>query len=1315
MAARAPPPAPINETDHSVSRITREGKKITYQLNVMQQPERARACGAGAKSSSDRRPVDPPPVVEMRIFESDPHDDSHRTDITFAYNANFFLFATLETARPMAQGRLASTPNLPVLTGVPVAGVAYLDRPSQAGYFIFPDLSVRHEGVYRLSFHLFEQTKDAKDATEGTQLMPPPAPGKLSAPQQFLDFRLEVVSVPFTVYSAKKFPGLTTSTNLSRVIAEQGCRVRIRRDVRMRRRGDKRADDYDYDDDRVFSSRRADRYATPDAYANPPERPRSTSISTIDNPYTYSQRRSSGAEYGAPTPQTYQRPMPPTPAPPATPIPPITASAPAAVPPSTPSPASAHAPTLPSAPVAAPPPLHAPVYQSHLSFGSTQTQYPAPQLSHVPQPTATPTNMYSPRPSMSHGRNPPAGTEYEPSMSYPYSHPRLPAERPSYSKPLPTTALPPLRLPNSHSMQPGESHHPHEASGIPRSQAPSNMVTSLPPIQTLPEFPPASSQPSSSIGSSPGNEYGPVKGLWETNQTLSKRTHEETFGHEERPLYNGMRPDSEAYPGGMQRRPSYDRASLLGGFDQMAYKRANGRMMSSAPATQTADRSVDIDSSDADHQLQHSLKSTCRSHNSTGHHLSRKHKSNGSRSSIESDFLSEVSGQFDDAEEPGSPFTENKGITAAAADGDCSPSSHSVKRRRSNDWPRQPGDIDNDPASRGEQQIPAGSRPQRWFGHYYGRHANSKNGSPRSPRHGRPGRRSRFVEGYMNDTVSQKPPSILFPDEARNNETSRGATRQSGIFRFGKAIASVFNPFGGWGSVSDIWKSPQIHEGSKEPADDRLRQAEMAYEELKRSGYQGTAKGSYVQSLGTADAVTSLPEETWRSIQEKMNYGDGDTGGGQHSRQSSGQASNTHDSVSGISLRPSLPGLRKAKSSLAVPSIKKTDGMSSLLQHIDSRGGHGQEVRHQKSRKELQKQAKLLKRVSNLEEKLERARRELRELSGKEEQLMRASLNEEKPYQRKFVPGALPSLPSERLLHDPEPTTPLTPTATGALQAPEPEGRIQSQIRVNKTRLKSPKPWRSASQARSSSAHSLSSRKRKSPDPESRKKPDPSNHQQPPAPDLQSQENQTPDPSGPEQPPAAEEEVTKTPPSRKAKLPKTARGDSPGSVERKQKQKRSPAGENSTSPGDEQRASRPLRSTTRNSSATPVLRMKRGRGDLRSTTYPGHGPGLDEDKENHHAEGDNNHDAGHGGPNDKLEQQQDLQADQRNTPTPTPSGRKAKARYEYIPPVPPLPKDLAATAAKVDRRLAREMGKRRSQREKDGKSAEGFQWPEDIF
>ncbi|KAL4956752.1 velvet factor-domain-containing protein [Aspergillus filifer] len=1359
--------------------MTREGKKLTYLLHVMQQPQRARACGAGAKSSADRRPVDPPPVVEMLIFESDPHDpEKPAVDVTFAYNANFFLYATLENARPMAQGRIAQPPSAAVLTGVPVAGVAYLDRPLPAGYFIFPDLSVRHEGLYRLCFHLYEQTKESKDESEGTIPRPTPATGKIGAPHQFLDFRLEVFSDPFTVYSAKKFPGLNQSTPLSRAIADQGCRVRIRREVRMRRREDKRTDNYDCDEDRGYNGRRADAFARPDAYGNASERHRSASISTVD-PYVYSsQRRPSAQEYPPSNTQHYQRPVPHTPVQSTTPIPqPIMIPGPLAVPSSTPSPASAHAPSMPPAPMPAQPPLHTPSYQasqpSHLAFNTTQTQYPAPPPS-FPQPTVAPTNLYSPRP-----RNPSLGNEYD-SMRYGPSHPRPPTERQSYAQPQPPTPMTPLPPIRTLDTQPTEGHPPLEPLPHPRSRTPS--ANSLPPLR-YPDLGSASSQPLSSIGSSPAaaNDYGSGKGGWETTQTLSKRTYEESFGHEERPLRNGMRPDSDAYPSSLQRRPSYERHSFFDNDDAMIYKRASGRQvaMSSAFASRgeaaaaaAADRPVDlntetdidIDAYHAESQLQNSLLSSCRSpethsysygsrpsYSSRGGHgygYGYGWEASGSRSSCESDFLSEVSGQFDDAEELeyySPPRNPGDGVR-------CYSSTHSVKRRRSNDWPRDANH--NDSAGRSRSASGSGTW-QRWpFGHH--RRPGSSHGSPRSQRHVRPGRRSRFVEGHMNDTVSTKPPSIFFPDEARTGTangieattaaTARVTHRNSGIFRFGKAIASAFNPFGGWGSVSDIWRSSQVQTPEPEPAtNDRLKQAQLAYEELKKSGYQGTNKGSYMASMG----ATSVPDETWKAIQEKMQYGSNNVVGSssstaavaQHSRQSSGS-----------SLRPSFPDLRKAKSSLGVSS-KKQDG---------------QEVRYQKSRKDMQKQAKLLKRVSNLEDKLERARRELREFSGsaEKEPLPRSSLNEQKsnerPYQRKFVPGALPSLPSERLLHGPHPktTTPLSSLVNGTLQAqaqasnhePATQTQTDAEVRINRARQKPPRPWRKPSGPRSLSAHSPS-RKRKSPDPESRKKPDSFESEQPPPVTPLHHHQQQPqerhdhqaepsiitvpkcEPQAPGPQPGPESESQAMTPSRRPKLPKTARGDSPGSVERKQR--RNPAAEGSASPGEERAGrGRPLRSTNRNRSATPVLRMKRGRGDLRSTTSPADRR-FDDDKENQTHNQSIKGDEGDAGNSNWSTVDDSTGEPEAFTEPPSPSvtPSRRKARYECIPPVPPLPKDLAATAAKVDRRLAREMGKRKVQRDTgvtgialtgddavpgiEGKvgagTGPGFQWPEDIF
>jgi hypothetical protein len=98
------------------------------------------------------------------------------------------------------------------------------------------------------------------------------------APNAHVHFRLEVKSEPFTVFSAKKFPGLAESTVLSRVVAEQGCRVRIRRDVRMRRRDNKTGKEYEeFDDDGVYT--RNSRFATPDGYTQTPmpDRPRPVS------------------------------------------------------------------------------------------------------------------------------------------------------------------------------------------------------------------------------------------------------------------------------------------------------------------------------------------------------------------------------------------------------------------------------------------------------------------------------------------------------------------------------------------------------------------------------------------------------------------------------------------------------------------------------------------------------------------------------------------------------------------------------------------------------------------------------------------------------------------------------------------------------------------------------------------------------------------------------------------------------------------------------------------------------------------------------
>ncbi|ESZ95703.1 hypothetical protein SBOR_3923 [Sclerotinia borealis F-4128] len=283
-------PAASKSKPEIITRTTKGGRKLKYTLTVIQQPERARACGSGAKSSADRRPVDPPPVVQLRIYdETEPRQEK---EITFHYNANFFLFATLEVARTIAQGRVQnSAPQVPVLTGMPVSGMAYLDRPNEAGYFIFPDLSVRHEGQYKLSFNLYEETKEENDTDiepSNESSMRKMSSAAADAESSF-DWRMELKSEQFTVYSAKKFPGLTESTDLSRTVAEQGCRVRIRRDVRMRRRDTKPGGDFGENEDEYPQRGRAT--SPPYDYATQVVKQRALSASSNDDPQ---QRRGSG-------------------------------------------------------------------------------------------------------------------------------------------------------------------------------------------------------------------------------------------------------------------------------------------------------------------------------------------------------------------------------------------------------------------------------------------------------------------------------------------------------------------------------------------------------------------------------------------------------------------------------------------------------------------------------------------------------------------------------------------------------------------------------------------------------------------------------------------------------------------------------------------------------------------------------------------------------------------------------------------------------------------------------------------------------------
>ncbi|KAH0553442.1 hypothetical protein GP486_006488 [Trichoglossum hirsutum] len=598
------------ETMNTSSRMTREGKKLTYQLNIIQQPERARACGSGAKSHADRRPVDPPPVIQLQIFEGDA-----RNDITFSHNANFFLYATLEAARPIAQGRLPpAAASIPVLTGVFVSGMAYLDRPTPAGYFIFPDLSVRNEGKYRLSFNLYEEVKELKDADAEPAKNHPDHPSNKHrmvgpmAPKQYVDWRLEVKSKPFTVFSAKKFPGLAESTSLSRIVAEQGCRVRIRRDVRMRRRENKANKEMEeYEGEAMYQRPRGT--PTPDVYQQQsagPHRPvesvdrqRSASDVSLDSSVQYGMvRRPSMHEQQLYPPQQYPPSYPATPNGTQNGISHLAFGG---------SSGNQYQPPVPQVQPRAYPPGVGFHQQSPTHYGypveqrQTPMALPSQQLqqqqhqnpqSHPPRhengeyrhrPSVAYTQPVPSQPSASPNGYPAFGDGYgRPQSGYqPQYNPTPPV--PTARTPTPTqngvpNALPPMKLP-----QPVEPKYENSSTAVPTP------VSRGAPMLSSPGYDNTQTR-TNSFNQYSGDGWmrqpysqptsAPVPTALDTPR-LSKRPFDAVFTthHISQPLHNGMRPGAPSFYGTQDVEPDYDETGC-GSYDvqklKMEYKRADG-------------------------------------------------------------------------------------------------------------------------------------------------------------------------------------------------------------------------------------------------------------------------------------------------------------------------------------------------------------------------------------------------------------------------------------------------------------------------------------------------------------------------------------------------------------------------------------------------------------------------------------------------------------------------------------------------------------------------------------------------------------------
>ncbi|CZT40912.1 uncharacterized protein RSE6_00585 [Rhynchosporium secalis] len=185
------------------------------KLIIRQAPEKGKV--SVGKEKGNRRPIDPPPMIQLKVSRQ---IDKHQNFLQSPY---FFMTASLLSESDKDKLPAAAGPGGASLAGTLVSSLHRLKDAEMVdgAFFIFGDLSIKHEGRFRLQFTLYEMRQDE------------------------CAFVSLVVSNSFPVLSGKNFAGMTESTSLTRHFSEQGVRLRIRKEPRslLRKRGPSH-DDY---------------------------------------------------------------------------------------------------------------------------------------------------------------------------------------------------------------------------------------------------------------------------------------------------------------------------------------------------------------------------------------------------------------------------------------------------------------------------------------------------------------------------------------------------------------------------------------------------------------------------------------------------------------------------------------------------------------------------------------------------------------------------------------------------------------------------------------------------------------------------------------------------------------------------------------------------------------------------------------------------------------------------------------------------------------------------------------------------------------
>lgn len=188
-----PPPPPPPQYKHL--------EQQSIQLVIRQQPREGLLAVAGKERA--RKPITPPPVIELWL-NGDSGENQH-----FASSPYLFMVCALYDGD--GQDPVVSNDKEPVLAGTTVSSLHKLKYNDHDGaFFVFGDISVRVQGRHRFRFNLYDIRKDTNDVI----------------------FLGHILSEPFSVVLQKDFRGLEESTMLSRAFAEQGVRLRLKKEPR---------------------------------------------------------------------------------------------------------------------------------------------------------------------------------------------------------------------------------------------------------------------------------------------------------------------------------------------------------------------------------------------------------------------------------------------------------------------------------------------------------------------------------------------------------------------------------------------------------------------------------------------------------------------------------------------------------------------------------------------------------------------------------------------------------------------------------------------------------------------------------------------------------------------------------------------------------------------------------------------------------------------------------------------------------------------------------------------------------------------------